>query len=428
MSALSDLFQDIADAIRTKTGGTAKLAPAAFPAAIAAIEGGGSGVVDILPETELVNTDAGNGVYSLSFTEQFELTAGETYIVEFAGVEYTCEAATATLGTLVGVGIGNPALVGLGDDTGEPFLIGVPTDGSGAQGYTTLSDSPITVRIYAKSSGGSVSLPAGVYFNNTGIVPPSAMAQKWVSFNGALYVIASVSSSDYSTWMIYRRDSDAWTTVVSSFKGIGYVQKSDCITIEYNGKLHIFARGGKYHYIFDGATLTTASEVSEYVYGAFVVNDTLFITGSTDATRCTWDEAADSWESNSSLLATDLVVVNDKIYYYKNTKQDDGTYKKILFRLEEDGSSTSYMVLSNALFSDNILFTQNNCVYAVATSTTKATIRKIDLTACTESEVGGWLSTGSGSVYSTYIHNGAFYFTYGYINYWHTNLKVTIVE
>lgn len=42
MSALSDLFQDIADAIRIKTGDTAAMAPASFPDNILAIETGGS--------------------------------------------------------------------------------------------------------------------------------------------------------------------------------------------------------------------------------------------------------------------------------------------------------------------------------------------------------------------------------------------------
>ena len=43
MSALSDLFQNIADAIRTKTGDTATMAPATFPDHILAIPTGGSG-------------------------------------------------------------------------------------------------------------------------------------------------------------------------------------------------------------------------------------------------------------------------------------------------------------------------------------------------------------------------------------------------
>lgn len=42
-NVLSELFQDIADSIRSKTGGTDKIAPADFPASIEAIEGGGGG-------------------------------------------------------------------------------------------------------------------------------------------------------------------------------------------------------------------------------------------------------------------------------------------------------------------------------------------------------------------------------------------------
>jgi len=42
MSVLNDLFQDIADSIRTKTGGSDKLTPAQFPGEIAGISGGTS--------------------------------------------------------------------------------------------------------------------------------------------------------------------------------------------------------------------------------------------------------------------------------------------------------------------------------------------------------------------------------------------------
>lgn len=42
-NVLSELFQDIADAIRTKTGGTETMAPASFPENILAIEAGSSG-------------------------------------------------------------------------------------------------------------------------------------------------------------------------------------------------------------------------------------------------------------------------------------------------------------------------------------------------------------------------------------------------
>ena len=47
MSVLSDLFQDIADAIREKTGDTDKMSPADFPQAITGIQVGGEGHPDL---------------------------------------------------------------------------------------------------------------------------------------------------------------------------------------------------------------------------------------------------------------------------------------------------------------------------------------------------------------------------------------------
>ena len=196
MSALSDLFQDIADAIRGQTGDTAKLSPAAFPAAIAAIEGGGNSAVDILPEGEFETTDVGIGLYQITFPVVFNLEAGTTYIVEFAGVAYTCEAAEATVGDANGVGVGNPALVGLNSNTDEPFLIGVFADGSGAMGYTTVSDSPITIRIYQEASvGGTEERWTGT----GGTIKPTSWAAQTIAHNlGAIpdIVVIYTSSSE----------------------------------------------------------------------------------------------------------------------------------------------------------------------------------------------------------------------------------------
>lgn len=49
MSVLSELFQDIADAIRSKTGGEESMSPAEFPDEIRSITGGGS---DVYPNAE----------------------------------------------------------------------------------------------------------------------------------------------------------------------------------------------------------------------------------------------------------------------------------------------------------------------------------------------------------------------------------------
>lgn len=65
MSALSDLFQDIADAIRTKTGNTGTMKPIDFPNAISNIEaggGGGSGTVVSKKGTFKATAQTGNVV------------------------------------------------------------------------------------------------------------------------------------------------------------------------------------------------------------------------------------------------------------------------------------------------------------------------------------------------------------------------------
>ncbi|MBO5070813.1 MAG: hypothetical protein J6C37_10715 [Roseburia sp.] len=53
----------------------------------------------------------------------FELTEDETYTIVWDGITYQCTAAAMSLGELSGLGIGNKAIMGIGDDTGEPFVI-----------------------------------------------------------------------------------------------------------------------------------------------------------------------------------------------------------------------------------------------------------------------------------------------------------------
>ena len=53
------------------------------------------------------------------------LTAGDSYTVSWDGSEYVCVAESHTLGSgLEAVAIGNKSIEGLGEDSGEPFLIG----------------------------------------------------------------------------------------------------------------------------------------------------------------------------------------------------------------------------------------------------------------------------------------------------------------
>lgn len=123
---------------------------------IRSIQGGGETEKDIFPK-DTVAFSAYPQMTSLYYAllggtaDAFTFTAGETYYVKLDGKIYSTVAREATLPTTgeTGVGIGNFALVGAGEDTGEPFGC------AGNLMLTTYTDSTHTVRIYQKVSGGS---------------------------------------------------------------------------------------------------------------------------------------------------------------------------------------------------------------------------------------------------------------------------------
>lgn len=127
-NVLGTLFQDIADAIRTKTGGTGTMAPADFPGEILSITGGSEeGRTTVWAEQE-VAIDPGDGFGGGPATAA--LVVGNTYTVTWDGVEYECIADVVVTDASNGFGypfIGNPALAAdvgaVGDDNGLPFAI-----------------------------------------------------------------------------------------------------------------------------------------------------------------------------------------------------------------------------------------------------------------------------------------------------------------
>lgn len=62
----------------------------------------------------------GTGIYAPSFAYEFNFVVGETYYVVWDDEEYVCVAYEVDGLT----GIGNAAIAGMGEDTGEPFLMG----------------------------------------------------------------------------------------------------------------------------------------------------------------------------------------------------------------------------------------------------------------------------------------------------------------
>ena len=125
-------------------------------------EGGSvSTETDILAEQSLPFVDC-DGLYlfeSSRYADVYpnpklcDLIAGETYIVVWDGTVYTCVATAGTFGSNTGIGLGNFAMAGLGDDTGEPFLFGVFDSGENTACFTTdITSEAHTVRIYQKES------------------------------------------------------------------------------------------------------------------------------------------------------------------------------------------------------------------------------------------------------------------------------------
>lgn len=76
------------------------------------------------------------------------LAEGETYRVEWNNTEHTCVAFAANFNGVDGIGIGNIALAGLGESTGEHFLFGAGADGSFSACYTDETNATNRMAIY----------------------------------------------------------------------------------------------------------------------------------------------------------------------------------------------------------------------------------------------------------------------------------------
>ena len=80
----------------------------------------GAPVETVLVEESTVSFgDSGQGFYFAVFQSTFEATVGETYKVYWDGAAYECTCVDFNSGCA----IGNLSILGLGSDTGEPFLI-----------------------------------------------------------------------------------------------------------------------------------------------------------------------------------------------------------------------------------------------------------------------------------------------------------------
>ena len=90
----------------------------------------------LMEEQELAFALAGDTVYIALLTDALDIAEGQTYTVNWDGTEHkcVCGAIDATLY------IGNPAIMGASNDTGEPFIYGYNKNISSGQ-FTTFDTS-----------------------------------------------------------------------------------------------------------------------------------------------------------------------------------------------------------------------------------------------------------------------------------------------
>ena len=77
------------------------------------------GTVTLMEEQELAFALMGDaGQYGVQLTEALEVVEGKTYTVNWDGTEYECVCVVSNNMPM----FGNLSIIGIGDDTGEPFL------------------------------------------------------------------------------------------------------------------------------------------------------------------------------------------------------------------------------------------------------------------------------------------------------------------
>lgn len=105
----------------------------------------------------------------VGLTEAITFTEGSNYIVVWDGTEYESTATTASFNGSDGLGIGNLAIAGVGEDTGEPFVMGTPYGATETTLLTTATDETHTIAVYLVEEDAPTVTDTLVLLDNQGI-------------------------------------------------------------------------------------------------------------------------------------------------------------------------------------------------------------------------------------------------------------------
>lgn len=115
----------------------------------------------LVEESTVSFTSPATGIYYATIQSDFKPTAEETYKVSWDGAAYECVCKTVSGYNM----IGNLSIMGVGEDTGEPFAISPLADDSGIEIYTSDTSASHTFSI-SRLAGEVVKIP-DKYISNT---------------------------------------------------------------------------------------------------------------------------------------------------------------------------------------------------------------------------------------------------------------------
>lgn len=177
------------------------------------------------------------------------------------------------------------------------------------EGYDGLR--AVTVDV-AGSGGGS--LPAGCYWSQDS-TPPLNYPNSHFVFNGELYLWAAKAESTSKT-RIYKV-TDSTYTQICEFDSV--ISQANMYSVQLGGKLHAFDSYYRYHYVFDGTSVTRKTDLPVACYGgsAHVMGELLYIKGENVINWYVWDESADSWTATTAISGL-TAYQNPKFNFYHN--------------------------------------------------------------------------------------------------------------
>ena len=267
-NVLGELFGEIAESIRSKTGDTATMKPAQFPEKISAIK---------TPSSILPLSIAENGTYTAP-----------------AGVDGY-----------------NPIVVEV-DPVLQDKTITENGEYTADSGFDGLGK--VTVEV-AGSGGGS--LPAGLYWEHANTKRLSKFTQRQFTFNGDIYLFSVPYTGSGSDIIAYKLTDGDWINVVPQTRL--YTSMIGGKMTEYDGKLHLFTN--KIHYVFDGTSFTRLNDLPENVVSCVVFNGQLLTHSNDNEKIYVWDKSADAWnlyaETGTGRYRSHyMFVYNGELYSY----------------------------------------------------------------------------------------------------------------